>query len=502
MSNTYLGIDMGTSAMKLTLIDNQNRVLSHASVAYEASHPKTGWSEIDPEIWFDRMMEGLEEVLKEQDPSAVRAIGLTGQMHTLVLLDDNGSPVRPAIMWNDKRTKDMIPDLKERFASFQEGAYLSATVSTGSPAANLYWMALEEPENLKRVRHFLIGPDYLAYRLTGQYSTDYCEASTSCLYQLKGNRWSEEVRNLIGIDREIYPELYGSAQMTGTVLPMIADRIGISADTAVVAGTGDNPATAISTGCLGLKYPVLSLGTSGVLMIPVNSIEEVAKGKVILYSNDNREFSYLVQGVVQSTGESVDWWTRKVLGERSYEELTERFDPAGIRGLELIFYPHINGDKTIYADSELRGAFIGLSSFTTAEEMFFAVMEGLCFAFRELAENMKLPLDELRSLKAVGGGSNSPVWMQTMANVLGVTIEKAKGMVGPSFGSALLACGASEGIDKMNSLARKSLHVERTFEPDPELTGWYREKYQRYLRIHDAMKYVADGSVLTGTAEL
>lgn len=493
MNSTYLGIDLGTSAVKMVLIDERKRVIGQSSREYEISHPFAGWSEIDPQVWFDCMMEGLKEVLEGQEPETVRTIGITGQMHTLVLLDEKGGPVCPAIMWNDKRTKDLIPELKERMSAFPEGEYLSGIVSTGSPAANLCWLGRERPEELRRCRHFLIGPDYLVYRLTGKAGTDYCEASTSSLYQIEARRWSEEVRELLGIPEEIYPPIHGSAQPVGTVLPQIAGMLGLGREVQVIAGTGDNPAAALSTGCLGQGYPVLSLGTSGVLMAPVHSLEETAKGKVILYSSDAGQFSYLVQGVVQSNGDSVSWWARKILGRSDYGELTGELEPGEAAASSLLFYPHLSGDKTIYADAELRGSFIGLSTDTTAEEMSYAVMEGLCFAFRELGEAMRLPIARCGGLKVVGGGAKNPLWMQTLANILEVRIEKMEGMIGPAFGIALLAWGMKDGRVSLQELAQDCLRVEKNFEPQPELVPVYREKYEKYLRIHDAVKYIENG---------
>ena len=194
MEQLFLGIDLGTSAMKLVLMDGQKNVLAQITEKYQTAQPDKGWIEIDPEIWFGCMRAAMEKILSGCDRTKLRGIGITGQMHTLVVLDGNGRPVRPAIMWNDIRTKELIPELKKRMETFDEGEYLSKTISTGSPAANLYWMKKNEPENFKKIRKFLIGPDYLVYRLTGVYGTDYCEASTSCLYQIHKKQWSQEMR--------------------------------------------------------------------------------------------------------------------------------------------------------------------------------------------------------------------------------------------------------------------------------------------------------------------
>ena len=491
MGKTYIGIDMGTSGVKLLLMDEGKQLLAQASLEYELSRPRAGWSEIDPDLWYEKTLEGLRRLLEGQDAREVRAIGVTGQMHTLVLLDGRGACVRPAMLWNDKRTAAAIPDLRRALAQGPDGAYLSGIVSTGSPAANLYWVSREEPEVFARCRRFLIGPDYLVYRLTGSLGTDYVEASTSSLYCPGARAWSGEMQALIGIPDSMYPRVRGSAETAGTLLPELARALGMRPEVRVIAGTGDNPATAISTGCLGRGCPVLSLGTSGVLMFPVNAMSDAPRGKIILFSLDGIRFSYLVQGVVQSTGESVSWWTRKVLGLRDFGTFDRAITRERILNSQVLFYPHINGDKTIYADPSLRGAFIGLGSDTGPDEMYYAVIEGLCLATRQLAECMGLRLEACPSLKVVGGGARSDIWLQTLAGVLGVRVERLGGDIGPAFGIALLARAADLSADGNILLDDGHLVIDRAFDPDPGCVPVYRERYERYLRIHDALKTIA-----------
>ena len=503
MGSTFLGIDLGTSSVKVVLIDENKQVLQQAGREYEAQHPLPGWSEIDPGIWYDCMMDCLGELFRHQDASLVRAVGVTGQMHTVVVLDADGKPVRPAIMWNDTRTHELIPDLKKTFSGYEEGKHLAGIVSTGSPAANLYWISREEPEHFRKIRKFVIGPDYLVYRLTGRLGTDYCEASTSSMYQIRAQKWSEEVRDLIGLEEDVYPRVGGSCQPAGVILPEICSRIGFARNVPVITGTGDNPASAVSTGCLGRGYPVLSLGTSGVLMMPLSSPDDTAKGKVILFSEDGSRISYLVQGVVQSTGESVTWWTRKVLGVEDLKRFSDGLEAlSGDSGkpdmpsARLLFYPHLAGDKTIYGDPNMKGAFIGLSADTTAEDMFYAVMEGVSFAFRQLMEEMHMP--KCRTLKVVGGGARSNVWMQTLANILNVRIERMEGMMGPGFGIALLAMKSVLKEHSMETLADGAVRVERTFVPQGGSVEKCSAKYRSYLRIRTAMKYIEEGADAAG----
>lgn len=489
---TFLGIDLGTSAMKLVLIDDKKNVLAQMTEEYRIAQPEQGYNEIDPIIWYDCMIKAMRRLFEKYPAGNIKGIGVTGQMHTLVTLDENGAPVRPALMWNDIRTKDLIPGLKEIIKEFPEGAYLSKTISTGSPAANLYWLKLNEPENFRRVKKFLIGPDYLVYRLTGHCGTDYCEASTSCLYRIKARKWSEEMKELIGLDDEVYPEIHGSVISAGRIKKGIADALGLDPDTDVLTGTGDNPATAISTGCLGQGYPVISLGTSGVLMMTVPDFRDDAMGKMILFSFDDKEYSYLVQGAVQSNGSTFDWLVKNILNE-DYSNIDRLVEERKLSEGGLIFYPHLMGDKTLYADPNLRGAFIGLSTETTRADMLYAVIQGLCFSFRELAEKMRLPLDRFGSVKVVGGGSKSRAWMQTLSNVLDIRIEQLNGNVGPAFGIALLAAYRHGAFPSLEKISEGSVIVNNCFEPQEAAVKACGELYEKYLRVHKALNYITNG---------
>lgn len=496
MGRLYLGIDLGTSSVKTVLIDEKRQVVAQSSEEYEVGKPKDGWSEVNQECWFDSTVRAIHSVLKGQDVSALRSIGVTGQMHTLVVLGKDGAFIRPALMWNDLRTKELIPGLKEKMSGFTEGDYLSRIVSTGSPCANLYWMKKNEPENFEKIEKFLIGPDYIVYRLTGTYGTDYCEASTSSMYELKNARWSEEVRTFLGLRQDVYPLARGSAQVVGTVTKEIAALFGIPENVKVLTGTGDNSATAISTGCLGKRYPVISLGTSGVLIIPVAPEEQVNYGKKILFSFEGQPDHALVQGVVQSNGNTLEWLICHVLGCADFSVIDEQVDLKKEKDNQILFYPHLMGDKTLYADPSLRGAMIGLSVDSSHEKLIYAVLEGICFGFRELAEHMNLSLKKTDSIKIVGGGTGSRVWMQIMANVLNCPIEVMDGMVGAGFGIALLAVQQDTGNGQYDSAADATIHTKEMYFPDPEMAERCDRKYQMYKRMYDGLKYIMEGKPL------
>ena len=493
MGRMFLGIDLGTSAMKIVLIDQQKKVLAQITEEYQVLSPEEGWCEMNQEKWFMSMQKGVKRLLSKCSAKQIEGIGITGQMHTLVVLDKEGNAIRPAMMWNDLRSKELIPELKERMKDFPGGECLSKIISTGSPAANLYWLKKNEPENYGKVHKFLIAPDYLVYRLTGVYGTDYCEASTSCLYDINKRCWSEPMREFLQLDEGVYPAVRGSAQVAGILSGEAAKELGLNAGVKVLVGTGDNPATAISMGCLGSGYPVISLGTSGVLMMTVKNTGMQAKGKKILFSFDGRQFFNLVQGVVQSNGSTFEWWNSTIMGVDDFARIDGMIDMVRARQNKAIFFPHLVGDKTIYADPTLRGAFVGLSMDMKQSDMIYTVLEGLCFGFRELAEEMQMPIYEFNSIKVVGGGSKSNTWMQILANILNIRIEKLAGITGAAYGAALMAWFENEGGQSVEQIAQGVVNVERCFEPEPEMVSICENKYQKYLRMQKGLKYITEG---------
>ena len=487
MKKYNIGIDMGTSSVKLILIDQRGNLINQSSVEYEVDQPGEGWKEIHPDVWFQATKTGLKTLLANVDSSLVEGIGITGQMHTVVCLDEEGNSVRPALMWNDVRTRDLIDGLKAKIEKMPSISHISHIISTGSPAANLFWIKEREPANFSRIRHFLIGPDYLVYRLTGTIGTDYCEASTSSLYDLERDEWSEEIRNLIGLSPSIYPAIRGSGEIAGTVKPELREEFGFTEKTKVIVGTGDNPAAALSTGCLTQKYPVLSLGTSGVLMIPRKKADFSRKGKNIKFSIEGKEIMTLVQGVAQSAGSSIDWWMKKIL---NVENLGEEMKQVKIgESSSLMFYPHLTGDKTIYGDPYLRGAFLGLGTETKREEMIGAVLEGICFAVKEIMDEMRIE-EPVLSLKVTGGGAKNAMWMQMMADILEVSIEQLDGNTGAGLGIALLAGQSCGNIENLDQVSDSILSIKQVFVPNQEKILFYKEKYKKYRKIYRAIKEI------------
>jgi len=475
-----IGMDLGSSSLKLMLIDDYGNIVSQCSKEYFASSYKSGWSEIDPAIWYDKTIEGLKELLDGFDGNKVTSIGITGQMHTTVFLDENGESVRPAIMWNDTRTRDLVPELKELYLERSE--YLNANIiSTGSPAANLYWLKTSEPENYSRLHKFLIGYGYLVYRFTGKFVTDYSGASTSSLFDWENYTWSKTVGDILGLEDEIYPEILGSAVEAGKILPEISKEIGLNKNVRVIAGAGDNPASAISAGCFTSNNLLLSLGTSGVVIFPKSNINLDAKGKNIVFSEDGINFQFLTQGAVQSCGSGIDWWFRDILQTDYHYESDYKMNDT------LIFYPHLTGDKTIENNPFLRGAFVGLGTDTTRKDMTQAVFEGISFAIRHLIEEMNINISDFSNLLVTGGGANNPFWMQILADILDFNIVKPKKQISAVYGVCLLA---SDSYCSESNLHNVNAANDVMYMPNKSNTAIYNKKYEQYLLVHNLMNRI------------
>ena len=469
----YIGVDIGTSSAKLLLMDALGNVCRKQEEHYSLAQPHPGWLEIDPGHWFLAAIAGLKLLLTGIDRRALRGIGFTGQMHTTIFLDEAGNSIRPAISWNDTRTADPAQRLRQRICAHGDHRHIAEILSTGSPAANLLWLKENEPENFARLQTVLIGPDYLTYRFTGVYATDYCEASTSSLYRMDTHSWSAPMLALVGLDETTVPRVFGAGQIVGSILPEIARELGLPMDVQVIAGTGDNPATYVSSGQLKSGEPMISLGTSGILMSS-RPLDAGAKGKQILFSVDASTFHVIVQGAVQSTGSSFRWWAKDILRSDDYDAVSDLVDITQPVNLKLLFYPHLNGDKTIYADPHLKGAFIGIGTESTRGELTRAMMEGISFAFRQLMEQMNVG-EGVHTIKVAGGMSRMASFMQLMADILKVRIAVAPG-TGAAQGAAWLAAKGCGNDITQRADARQGL-VE--FYPRGAYLPAYDDKYNR-----------------------
>ena len=484
----YIGVDLGTSSVKLLLVDEEGKILNSVSREYPLLFPHPGWSEQEPACWWEAVTEGIRELTKEADRTQVRGIGCGGQMHGLVALDAQDAVIRPAILWNDGRTAEETAWLNTAVGKEKLSALTANIAFAGFTAPKILWMRDKEPENFSRIAKIMLPKDYINYRLTGVHSCDYSDASGMLLLDVEHKRWSKEMLEICGVNEAQMPQLFESFEVIGTLKPEIADELGLPATVQVVAGAGDNAAAAVGTGTVGDGACNLSLGTSGTIFI--SSSKFGVDPHNALHAFAHADGRWHLMGCMLSAASCNKWFCDEILKTGDYA--AEQRDIADERlGRNRVFFlPYLMGERSPINDTDARGTFIGMSMDTSRADLVQAVLEGVAFAIRdsfEVAKSLGVPVD--RS-KLCGGGAKSPLWRKIMANVLNIPLDIPQTEEGPGYGGAMLAmvgCGAYEGVQ---ACADALVHVTGTVEPDPAIAARYEEQYRKFSRIYPALKEV------------
>ncbi len=480
----YIGIDLGTSAVKLLLMDSRGHIENIVSRGYELSLLSPGWSEQNPDDWFDQTMKGLKELLSGCDKSKVAGISFGGQMHGLVTLDERDEVIRPAILWNDGRAAAEADFLNREIGKETLSRYTANIAFAGFTAPKILWMQNHEPELWARVKKIMLPKDYIAYRFSGIFCTDYSDASGTLLLDVKNKRWSKEMLEICHVKREQLPELYESYQVVGTLNPEIGAELGLSPQVKVIAGAGDNAAAAVGTGTVGEGRCNLSLGTSGTIFISSKKFGVDAHNA--LHSFDHADGGYHLMGCMLSAASCNKWWMDEILRTKDYSG-----EQAGINrlGENRVFYlPYLMGERSPHNDPDVRAMFIGMSMDTCREDMTQAVLEGVAFGLRDSLEVARsLGLAVARS-RVCGGGAKSPLWRRILAAVMNLRLDLIESEEGPGYGAAILAAVGCGEYPDVETACSSLVKVTDTVEPEPELVAKYEERYQEFKRLYPAVK--------------
>lgn len=484
----YIGIDLGTSSVKLLLVDENGGIVRSVSRAYPLAFPQPGWAEQNPEDWWRETMAGLHELTRDCDRRQIAGIGAGGQMHGLVALDEQDRVIRPAILWNDGRTSEEVDFLNERIGRSRLSAMTANIAFAGFTAPKLLWMKRHEPENFARIRRVMLPKDYITYRLTGVHATDVSDASGTLLLDVQNRRWSREMLDICGIAEAQMPRLFESGERVGTLLPGVAAELGLPADVVVAAGAGDNAAAAVGTGAVGNGRCNISLGTSGTVFI--SSERFLVDPNNALHAFAHADGRYHLMGCMLCAASCNKWLCEDILGTGDYAGVQRGIarDRLGRGG--VYFLPYLMGERSPINDTDARGTLIGLSMDTTRADIAQAVLEGVAFAIRDSFEVARSLGVAPESSTLCGGGAKSPLWREILANVLGIRLEIPQTEEGPGYGGAMLAMVASGREESVAACARRLCRVQQTVEPDPELTGRYEEKYRKYRLIYPALRPV------------
>lgn len=486
----FIGVDLGTSAVKLLLMDQEGQIHKIVSREYPLSFPRPGWSEQDPADWWKQTRSGIRELIEGTDPSQVAGISFGGQMHGLVLLDEKDEVIRPAILWNDGRTTEECEYLNETIGRERLSEYTANIAFTGFTAPKILWVKKHEPEHYARIAKIMLPKDYIAYRLTGVHCTDVSDASGMLLFDVKNRCWSEEMCEICGVDKNWLAHCYESYEKVGCVLPEVARELGLSTDCIVAAGAGDNAAAAVGTGTVGADGCNLSLGTSGTIFLSAKEFR--VDGNNALHSFAHADGKYHLMGCMLSAASCNKWWMEEILHTDQYQAEQEGITPEKLGENTVFFLPYLMGERSPHNDPKARGTFIGMTMDSSRTDMTQAVLEGVAFALRDSLEVARsLGICPERT-KICGGGAKSPLWKKIIANVMNLKVDVIESEEGPALGAAMLAAVACGAYPCVEAAAERIVKVTETVEPEPALVAKYEERYAKFKEIYPACRKVYD----------
>ena len=499
-----IGIDVGTSATKTVLFDENGGVVAERAYEYPMYTPQNGWAEQEPSDWKKASLETVAAVVKEAvdsgkvaDPADIKGIGISGQMHGLVMLDENGEVIRPSIIWCDQRTGD---EVEEMLGIMPREKWIEITANpplTGWTAAKILWVRNKEPENYKKCRHILLPKDYIRYVLTGEFATEVSDASGMQLMDVAKRDWSQEVLDKLNIDRSLLGKMHESCEVTGTLLPEVAKELGLTTDTVVVGGAGDNAAAAVGTGVVREGTAFTTIGTSGVVFAHTDKVSIDPKGRVHTCCCAVPG-AWHIMGVTQAAGFSLKWFRdnfcqsyieeAKVKGCDPYDLINADIETVPVGSDRLIYLPYLNGERTPHLDDKARGVFFGLSGIHTQKHLLRAVMEGVSYSLCDCNDILKEMNISVKEMMACGGGGKSKIWRQMLSDLYGCKVATIDQEQGPALGVAILAGVGSGVYTSVQDACDKLITKAKETEPVAENAEKYAKYHELYKKLYSDLR--------------
>ncbi len=476
----YIGIDLGTSSVKGLLMSETLEVVCTYSLDYPNYINSDGWSEQNPEDWYEQSKLVIEYLIQKSDKQ-IKSISFSGQMHGLVILDENDKIIRNAILWNDQRTTSQCQYLNTEIGTENLINWTGNIALTGFTAPKILWLKESEPDNFSKIHKIMLPKDYLAYCLSGVFATDFSDASGTLYLDVENKCWSENMLSVLNISEEQLPHLYNSYDVIGQLNADFKKQINIGYDIEIVIGGGDQAVSAIGTGTVNVGDISISLGTSGALFAPLKQYIKDSNG--ILHTFCDASGKYHKMGVALCSAGSVQWWTRQIIEDQDFEKLEANMAKVNPKE-EIYFLPHLIGERSVYNDSNVRGAFVGLSLHHTKADMSRSVLEGVAFSLKQIADEMNLELDS--NIKITGGGAKNKLWLQIISDVFAMPIKQIDAVEGPAYGAALLALAATSDRS-ICDLANQALSVTQVIKPSADAKV-YAQKYKQWLKLYPAIK--------------
>ncbi len=482
----YAGVDLGTSSVKLLLMDEKGNIQKIVSRDYPLYFPEDGYSEQNPDDWWDSLMDGMEELFAGCNKSQVAGVSFGGQMHGLVTLDGEDKVIRNAILWNDSRAGVETEYLNNVIGKDKLSEYTANIAFTGFTAPKILWMQKHEPELWDRVRKIMLPKDYLAYKMTGNFSTDYSDASGTLLLDVRNKCWSKEMLEICHIDINQLPKLYESYEVTGTLRKAVAEKLGLTENVKVIAGAGDNAAAAIGTGTSGDGRCNISIGTSGTIFISGSSF--MADSNNALHSFAHADGGYHLMGCMLSAASCNKWWVENILKSNSYDKISGLVEEKNLGENNVFYLPYLMGERSPHNNPSIRAMFLGMSMDTSQAEMTQAVLEGVAFGLRDSLEVARKLGIKINTSKICGGGARNSLWKKIIASVLDITLEVLESEQGPGAGAAILAATGCGEYPDIGIAIKEIVKVSKVIEPDKTLVEKYNYKYNGFVKIYPAVK--------------
>jgi len=481
----YIGIDLGTSSVKLLLTDEKGIIKNSITKEYPLIFPKPGWSEQDPDLWWKQTVKGIKELIKGYDSKTIGGIGCAGQMHGLVILDKNDKVIRPCILWNDGRTDKEVEYLNNEIGRKNLTKYTANIAFAGFTAPKILWIKKNEPQNYKKIAKIMLPKDYINYKLTKVHCTDYSDASGMLLLDVKNKKWSKKMCDVCGVNEAQLPKLFESYDVVGKVnCSELKELTGAN----VVAGAGDNAAAAIGTNTIANGKCNISLGTSGTIFI--SNDEFKVDSFNALHSFAHASGKYHLMGCMLSAASCNKWFCDEILKDKQYAKIQEGISDDKLGKNTVYFLPYLMGERSPINDTDARACFVGMDMATSKEDMTQAVFEGVCFAIRDQLEIAKSLGIKINKSNLCGGGAKSPLWVKMAANILNIEIDLLEAEEGPGYGACMLAMVGNKQYKDIKKCANDLVKIKKVVKPDKKLVKLYDQKYNTFKKIYPSLKNI------------
>ncbi|AKP66479.1 xylulokinase [Companilactobacillus ginsenosidimutans] len=482
-----MGVDLGTGSVKVSVMDREGKIVSQESSSLSLNQAQPGYSEQNPEDWVTATTVAIVNLaLKDHiDLNDIEGISYSGQMHGLVLLGSDNQVLRPAILWDDTRTTEQCKEIMDKcgddFIKITKNRPLE-----GFTLPKILWVKENEPQIFKQAKTFVLPKDYLRYRMTGDLSMEYSDAAGTVLLDVVKKQWSSEICEKLGLDISICPKLVNSVDEVGTISDKYATFSGMSTKTKVFAGAADNAAGALGAGILDESKVMISTGTSGVVLKYENQTDGY-QGQLHFF-NHSIPNEYYSMGVTLAAGHSLKWLYQTFGNDKSFDDFVKLAAKAPVGAHGLIFTPYIVGERTPYADSKIRGSFIGVSSINTKADFVRSVMEGVIFSYADILKIYHDHGQHFDTVYSIGGGAKSPVWLQIQANVFNTKVSTLENEQEPGLGAAMIAAVGVKWFSTLSECAEKFVKKGKSYWPEPESADKYQKLYKIYSQVYAQTK--------------